>query len=124
MHTRRLFALSGIIAASFLIVTACGTSSTSPDASAPAGTASAPVGAAPADASVGDAAADAGDDASADAGEDAALPGTSEGCPADMLLVAGDYCPSVNQVCLEHHDEYNKDEAKKKSKREAGEDVA
>jgi formylglycine-generating enzyme required for sulfatase activity len=40
-----------------------------------------------------------------------------------MVLVHGDYCPEVNQACLEHHDEYNRDEAKKKQKRDRGEDV-
>jgi formylglycine-generating enzyme required for sulfatase activity len=56
-------------------------------------------------------AADAGE-----AGEAARAPvGTSEGCPADMVLVHGDYCPNVEQVCLEHHEEFTKDEAKKKA---------
>jgi formylglycine-generating enzyme len=48
------------------------------------------------------------------------LPGTSEGCPADMVLVAGEYCRDVNQRCKEHHDEYKKDEERKK-KTEGGE---
>ena len=60
----------------------------------------------------------------ADAGAQAALPGTSEGCPTDMLLVAGKYCPDVRQDCLEHHREFASDEAKKKEKRERGESVS
>ncbi|MBK9262046.1 MAG: SUMF1/EgtB/PvdO family nonheme iron enzyme [Polyangiaceae bacterium] len=61
-----------------------------------------------ADADVDDAAAD------ADADVDAALPGTSEGCPSDMVLVAGDYCPTVQQKCIEHHSEFNTDQKRKK----------
>jgi formylglycine-generating enzyme required for sulfatase activity len=51
----------------------------------------------------------------------APLPGTSEGCPDDMVLVHGNYCPEVGQVCIEHHEEYAKDEKRKKAKREKGE---
>ena len=112
-----------------LALAACGTSSPSnpPDASANP----APVTNAPADASAEAAAAlqevrdAAADDAAApsDAGAEEKLPGTSEGCSADMVLVNGNYCPEVNQVCLEHHDEFNRDEAKKKAKRDSGETV-
>jgi hypothetical protein len=71
------------------------------------------------DASPGDAggstaaAADAGP---VDAGASDALPGTTEGCPTDMVLVHGEYCPNVEQICLEHHQEFDKDEARKKAK--------
>ncbi|WP_437967582.1 SUMF1/EgtB/PvdO family nonheme iron enzyme [Sorangium sp. So ce260] len=44
---------------------------------------------------------------------DAGLPGSSEGCPDDMVLVDGDYCPVVEQVCLEHHKEFVKDQARR-----------
>ncbi len=108
-----------------LLVASCGDSHSAPDAS--------PGAASPGDASPGDAAvvalADAAandapaNDAGTDAGAEEKLPGTSEGCPANMVLVNGNYCPEVNQVCLEHHDEYNRDEAKKKQKRDQGEDV-
>jgi formylglycine-generating enzyme len=67
---------------------------------------------------------DAGDDASSDGGGDAGLPGTSEGCPDDMVLVDGNYCPVVEQVCLEHNKEFERDEERKKEKREAGETLA
>jgi hypothetical protein len=55
----------------------------------------------------------------ADAG--AALPGTSEGCPDDMVLVRGGYCPDVEQRCVEHHEEYEADQARKAKKRDRGE---
>jgi formylglycine-generating enzyme len=105
------------------------------DAGAPApSTASVDAGTAPLDGAVAPADADAAPPP--DAGDDAAtgdasiagpgdpdgdgLPGTSEGCPADMVLVAGEYCRDVNQRCKEHHDEYKKDE-KRKKKSEDGE---
>ncbi|WP_437647096.1 formylglycine-generating enzyme family protein [Sorangium sp. So ce362] len=44
---------------------------------------------------------------------DAGLPGSSEGCPDDMVLVDGDYCPLVQQICLEHHKEFLKDQARR-----------
>lgn len=80
------------------------------------------------DAAIADAALDADADADADAAAEvdaaadanAALPGTSEGCPSDMVLVAGEYCPLVQQRCLEHHDEFEKDQAKKKKASEQG----
>jgi hypothetical protein len=122
---RRFLAALGLVV---IGVAACGKSSTSsPDASAPDAAAEARDAAAElADAAAADAAADAADDAAADAAADggATLPGTSEGCATDMLLIDGDYCPSVRQDCLEEHKEFQHDEAKKKSKREAGEDVA
>jgi len=74
-------------------------------------------------AELADAAADAAAEAdaaapSADAGasEPRAPVGTSEGCPGDMVLVHGDYCPNVEQTCLEHHEEFAKDEARKKAR--------
>ena len=107
-------------------VAACSKSSPPPDASAPDASArDAAAEAADAAAEVADAAAaDAAADAAEDADAAAALPGTSEGCSPDMLLVAGDYCTAVNQVCLSEHEEFKHDEAKKRSKRAAGEDVA
>ena len=101
-------------------VAACSKSSPPPDASAPDASAR------DAAAEAADAAAEVADAAAADAAADAAaaLPGTSEGCSPDMLLVAGDYCTAVNQVCLSEHEEFKHDEAKKRSKRAAGEDVA
>ncbi len=60
-------------------------------------------------------------DAGADAGD--TLPGVTEGCPEGMVLVEGDYCPEVEQTCLEYHDEYIKDQAKKKKQRDKGEKV-
>lgn len=65
-----------------------------------------------------DAGADAGDGGSSDD-----LPGTSEGCPEDMVLIHGGYCPNAEQVCAEHHEEFNRDEARKKKKKEAGDEV-
>ncbi|KYF72240.1 formylglycine-generating enzyme family protein [Sorangium cellulosum] len=44
---------------------------------------------------------------------DGGLPGSSEGCPDDMVLVDGDYCPLVDQVCLKHHKEFVKDQARR-----------
>jgi hypothetical protein len=61
------------------------------------------------------AAAEAEADAAADAAS-AALPGTSEGCPEGMVLIAGDYCPLVDQKCLELHPEYERDKKRKKKK--------
>lgn len=40
-----------------------------------------------------------------------ALPEHS-GCPSDMLLVEGLFCPEVEQECLEYHPEYLEDHAK------------
>jgi len=61
-------------------------------------------------------------DAATDAEADGALPGTSEGCPSDMVLVAGNYCPNVQQNCIEHHTEFNNDQKKKKKAVERGEE--
>jgi hypothetical protein len=100
---------------------ACGTKATpGADASAPDAAALARDAAAELADAASDAAApeDAGADAAAAEG---ALPGTTEGCPDDMLLVAGGYCPTVEQRCLEYHEEFKKDEARKKAKRDKGE---
>ena len=70
-----------------------------------------------ADAGVADAA------AGADAAASGALLGTSEGCPGDMVLVAGGYCPEAGQACLKHHEEFEHDQDRKKSKRDKGEEV-
>src|SRR5579871_5873933 len=104
-----------------VLIGACSAKSSPPDASPHDAGAEARDAAA----ELADAGADAAADAATDAGGDEAgtLPGTSEGCSADMVLVHGDYCPEVNQVCLEHHDEYNRDEAKKKEKHDKGEEV-
>jgi hypothetical protein len=85
-----------------------------------------------ADASTPDAALDATLDAALDAAleitdagaSDAgnALPGTSEGCPDDMLMVDGMFCPDVEQICEAHHEEFDNDQAKKRAKKAAGED--
>ncbi|WP_437676088.1 formylglycine-generating enzyme family protein [Sorangium sp. So ce131] len=54
------------------------------------------------------------DGGAVDAGvADGGLPGSAEGCPDDMVLVEGDYCPVVEQVCLKHHKEYEKDQARR-----------
>jgi formylglycine-generating enzyme len=37
-----------------------------------------------------------------------------------MVLVAGGYCPSVDQRCIEHHEEYAKDTKRKKKTEEEG----
>jgi sulfatase modifying factor 1 len=130
-HARQLVLAAFAVAA----IAACGTSSTS-SFDAGQGAASASLSAAPpadAAAAFGDAEADASEDAGDDAGEDAGgdagsddggLPGSHEGCPDDMVLVAGNYCPSVDQVCLEYHEEYKRDEAQKKAQREGGGDAA
>lgn len=34
-------------------------------------------------------------------------PGSSRGCPDDMVRVEGAYCPAVVQVCKRHHEEYD-----------------
>ncbi|AKT37036.1 SUMF1/EgtB/PvdO family nonheme iron enzyme [Chondromyces crocatus] len=49
------------------------------------------------------------------------FPGSSKGCPADMVLVEGNYCPEVLQRCLRHHEEFERDQAKKKRREEKGE---
>jgi hypothetical protein len=126
-------ASAALVAASSaaLLLASCGNNAThtAPDAAAPADAAAE---AAAAVAEVRDAAADAAADsadaaapdaAAADGGAPSKWPGTSAGCPGDMVLINGDYCPDVNQVCLEFHDEYKRDEAKKKAKRDKGEDV-
>jgi len=65
---------------------------------------------------------DAAADADASGFAEPTLPGTSEGCPSDMLLVAGGYCPLVSQKCLEHHSEFNKDQKRKEKASSSGED--
>ncbi len=73
------------------------------------------------DATIG-ADADVDAESATDAGADGdVLPGTSEGCPDDMVLVAGNYCPNVQQNCIEHHNEFNNDQKKKKKAEERGE---
>lgn len=87
-----------------------GEDASAPDAAALARDAAAEL----ADAAVDAAAAQSALDASApDGAASETLPGTSEGCPEDMVLARGDYCPNVEQLCLEHHEEYAKDEARK-----------
>ena len=49
----------------------------------------------------------------------AALPGRTDGCPDGMVRVEGQYCPDVEQTCVEHHEEFDKDR-----KRKAGDDGA
>ncbi|APR84205.1 Branched-chain acyl-CoA dehydrogenase [Minicystis rosea] len=130
MTLPRLAATAILASFAALSLASCGTSSstTAPDASA-ASPQDAAAEAAAALAELRDAAVDAALDAeapdasAADAGAAAQYPGTSEGCPGDMVLVNGNYCPETNQVCLEHHEEFSRDEAKKKTKRDKGEDV-
>jgi formylglycine-generating enzyme required for sulfatase activity len=38
----------------------------------------------------------------------ASLPGRTDGCEVGMVRVEGDYCPDVDQRCVEHHKEYEK----------------
>src|SRR5690348_12665530 len=93
-----------------VLLAACGTPSEAPPDAAPA---PAP---APADAAAPtDAASSATDAAPPDAAPPApdALPGKTEGCPDGMVLVEGNYCPAVAQRCVEHHDEYEKDQKRK-----------
>ncbi len=47
-----------------------------------------------------------------------ASPGRTDGCAEGMVRVEGDYCPEVEQVCLEHHEEYERD-LKKRARAEA-----
>ncbi|MFO0555963.1 MAG: SUMF1/EgtB/PvdO family nonheme iron enzyme [Polyangiaceae bacterium] len=37
----------------------------------------------------------------------ATYPGSSRGCPNDMVRVEGEYCPAVTQTCKRHHQEYD-----------------
>jgi sulfatase modifying factor 1 len=71
------------------------------------------------------AAADGNDAGASDAGATdaaAALPGITAGCPEGMVLAFGDYCPEALQKCIVHHDEFKNDEARKRKKREAGDE--
>lgn len=127
-HSPRRLAFGLLFSASLLasaFAPACSGGS-APPAPAEAGADAAAEAAADADAEAdADAAMEAGADAAADAevdGATGALPGTSEGCPEDMVLVAGNYCPSVDQKCLEHHTEYDRDKERKKKKAESGEE--
>lgn len=49
----------------------------------------------------------------------AALPGRTDGCPDGMVRVEGQYCPDVEQTCVEHHEELVRDR-----KRQARDDGA
>ena len=115
------------LAVLILTVASCHTTTSAPDASRgpdttdASATTDAAAEARDAAAELTDAAAEIADAAADAAAGEATLPGTSEGCSADMVLVHGNYCPDVNQICLEHHDEYNRDEAKKKDKLDRGE---
>jgi hypothetical protein len=71
-----------------------------------------------ASAAVGPSASAASAAAAASAVAPAALPGRTDGCMDGMVRVAGDYCPDVEQVCLEHHEEYARD-LKKRARAEA-----
>lgn len=44
-------------------------------------------------------------------------------CPADMVLVAGDYCPALVHTCLEHHAEYVREQQRLEQLREQGKAV-
>jgi len=119
---RRRAAALVLAATAALVFAACkGAPEGAPDASS----SSAPVDTAPApsaSAAAPPAPEDAGASANASDAGNASLPGTSEGCPDDMVLVEGEYCPDVLQKCLEHHDEFKKDLARKKKKEESGEE--
>lgn len=108
----------------------CGTKETPGSADAGPPPSDAAGSAVDASGSAGDAGedADSGDASAADAssadGSASGLPGTSEGCPDDMVLVHGEYCPSAEQECIEHHKEYKRDLERKKKKQESGEEVS
>ncbi len=59
--------------------------------------------------------------ASASAAASDAPPGRTDGCPDGMVRVAGEYCPDVEQNCVEHHPEYERDRKKKAKADEKGE---
>ena len=63
-----------------------------------------------------------GDAAPGDAAS-APSPGISEGCPDGMVLVQGNYCPNVEQTCLEVHEEYSRAQSRSKAKRDKGEEA-
>lgn len=121
---QRALAVGALSIAGLGLVPACSGEKAAPDAGSPdAGAAALARDAAAelADAMAEDAASDgAAPDASADAAAAATLPGTSEGCPDDMVLVHGDYCPDVLQKCLEEHEEYKNDEERKREARAKG----
>lgn len=48
-------------------------------------------------------------------------PGRTDGCPEGMVRIEGDYCPDVEQNCIEHHPEFEKDRKKKQKAEEKGE---
>lgn len=48
-------------------------------------------------------------------------PAAAPGCPEDMVLVAGAYCPDVEQTCIRHHAEFERDQRKKKKQKASGE---
>jgi hypothetical protein len=116
-----------LAAVAVVAIATCGISSRAPDA----GVASAPSALARwtsadvcAEARPEDAEADASEDADAEAAvSDSVLPGKSEGCPDGMVLVEGSYCPAVNQVCLEYHKEYKRDQERKTAESEISEEA-
>lgn len=115
-----LFTL-GLFASS--ITPACSNKGDAPSAEADAGNDAPLQSDATADAvamAAADAAVDADAAADAEADAEARLPGTSEGCPSDMVRVEGEYCPLVQQKCLEHHTEFEKDQARKKKAADNG----
>ncbi|HEY4120570.1 MAG TPA: SUMF1/EgtB/PvdO family nonheme iron enzyme [Byssovorax sp.] len=126
---RRAFAAVAVVAFACAAIAACGHAAPpdAPDAAAAATATATTAATSPAaaldagDPDAGDLdAGDAGDVDAGDAGD--ALPGATAGCPAGMVLVEGEYCPSVDQRCLEHDKEYERDEAKKAKKKASGED--
>ena len=131
---RRAAALIGIAAATSW---ACSSPEAPPEGGPPAPSAAAIPSASPSSTPAGpaDAASDAANDAASDAGaagQDAGSGptspdggvGTSEGCPEDMVLVSGGYCRNVEQRCIKHHKEFSRDQEKRKSKRDKGEETA
>lgn len=50
------------------------------------------------------------------------VPGArTDGCPEDMVRAAGDYCPNVEQTCVRHHEEFERDQKRRARKKAAGE---
>jgi hypothetical protein len=116
LHRRPPAARLALLVALACVVAACNTEHTVTDAGAPMG---------PSDGTDASAVDPAGttamppealDGGTPTAAGDGRLPGSTEGCPEDMVIVAGEYCPEVDQKCLEHHEEYKKDEKRKKKK--------
>lgn len=121
---RTIAALFTAITTGAIVIASCASPPGEGSAAASSQTASSQIPLDPRTISDASAAEDAARDDAGDAGDagDAALPGTSEGCPADMVLVAGAYCPDPQQKCKGHSKEWRDAEAKKRRRQAAGED--